>query len=97
MSFLMSGLSCMQSGVVRNLSLLFGVSLSVFILIWPQHIARDLDQLEHGNLSLLMAFMCLLFVHGVGLRFRSRVMQWLISPLLLWPLAALLLFLTLQN
>lgn len=75
---------------------MFGLGLALFVLLWPQHIARDLDQLEHGSLSLLLAFMCLLFVQGLGFRFDSSLLRWLISPLVLWPTTIAMLVLTLS-
>lgn len=85
-----------HSGLARALSLCLGLASALFILVGPQYIARGIEELEHGRLSLLMVAMCLLFVHGVGFRFRSLVMQWLISPLVLWPASVLLFFITLQ-
>lgn len=93
-SWLLNGLHSVYS---RAFSLFIGIALAVFILIWPQHIARDLDQLEHGTLSLLMAFMCLLYVHGVGLRFQHQVMLWLLSPVVLWPAVVVLFFMVVRT
>jgi len=80
-------LSLMHSSLSRMLSLGLGILLALFVLIWPQHVASSLEQLDHGKLMLLMICMCMLFVHGVGFQFHQRMMQWLVSPLILWPMS----------
>ena len=74
----------------RNYRLMFiGIALSVFILLFPQHIARDLTELDHGLLSLVMLAMCGCFVHGIGFTPYNMVAKVMFSPLLCWPIAGL--------
>ena len=73
----------------RVLSFVIGIGLSVFILLFPQHIARDLTELDHGLLSLVMLAMCGCFVHGVGFKPYNVVAKIMFSPILCWPVAGL--------
>lgn len=75
--------------LARMLSFFMAIFLSIFILIFPQHIARDLNQLDHGLLSLLMLAMCGCFVHGIGFRPYNRVAKIAFTPMLCWPLAGI--------
>lgn len=75
--------------MARLLSFLLAIALSVFILLFPQHIARDLTQLDHGLLSLVMLAMCGCFVHGIGFRPYNLVAKIAFSPVLCWPMAGI--------
>lgn len=75
--------------LARVFSFFIGIALSVFILLFPQHIARDLTELDHGLLSLVMLAMCGCFVHGIGFTPYNMVAKVMFSPLLCWPIAGL--------
>ena len=75
--------------LARVLSFIFAIGLSVFILGFPQHIARETTDLDHGILSLIMLAMCGCFVHGVGFQPYNIVAKVLFSPLLCWPVVGL--------
>lgn len=75
--------------VARVLSFIVGIGLSVFILLFPQHIARDLTDLDHGFLSLVMLAMCGCFVHGIGFQPYNIWAKLLFSPVLCWPVVGL--------
>lgn len=75
--------------VARSFSFLIAIGLSMFILLFPQHIARDLTELDHGLLSLVMLAMCGCFVHGVGFQPYNRMAKFMFSPIICWPVAGL--------
>ncbi|MGR6875146.1 cyd operon YbgE family protein [Pseudomonas sp. HK3] len=82
-------LAWLNHPLARLLSFIFAIGLSVFILLFPQHIARDLTELDHGILSLVMLAMCGCFVHGIGFQPYNIVAKILFSPVLCWPVAGL--------
>lgn len=92
MSTQVTEISVMQNSLSRGISFVLAAASSIIILIGPQWVATSPAQLDHGLLSLLMCFMCLLFVHGVGFQFKSTLMHWLVSPLTLWPPSLFLFF-----
>lgn len=75
--------------LARVFSFLLGVGLSVFILFFPQWIARDSTELDHTLLSLVMLAMCGCFVHGLGFKPYNIVAKLIFSPLLCWPISAM--------
>lgn len=82
----------LEGSVVRMTSFLMASAMSIVILIWPNWIALSPERLSHGTLSLCLGFICLLFVHGVGFRFDSKMVRYLISPFTLWPVTFVLFF-----
>jgi cyd operon protein YbgE len=82
-------LAWLNHPLARLLSFIFAIGLSVFILLFPQHIARDLTELDHGILSLVMLAMCGCFVHGIGFQPYNIVAKTLFSPVFCWPVAGL--------
>lgn len=82
-------LKILNHPLARLLSFVFAICLSVFILLLPQHIARDLTELDHGLLSLVMLAMCGCFVHGIGFRPYNIWAKTLFSPILCWPVVGL--------
>lgn len=79
----------LYSAGARVFSFVLGLLSSVFVLIWPQYVARDLSQLDHSFLSLVMLAMSGCFVHGVGFVPRNIIGRWLFSPYLCWPVVAI--------
>lgn len=77
----------------RGLSLIFGGVLALGILIWPKLLYSANGQINHGILSTLMLCMSLLFVHGVGFKFKTRLIDLFVSPIPLWCLMCGILFL----
>jgi len=75
--------------LMRGLSFVLGVGLSIFILLFPQHVARDLTELDHGLLSLVMLAMCGCFVHGIGFVPYNIWAKVMFSPIVCWPFAGL--------
>ena len=75
--------------LARVFSFIIAIALSVFVLLFPQHIARDLTELDHGLLSLVMLAMCGCFVHGIGFKPYNMVAKVMFSPILCWPVAGL--------
>jgi len=73
----------------RGFSFVLGVGLSVFILLFPQHVARDLTDLDHGLLSLVMLAMCGCFVHGIGFQPYNIWAKVIFSPIVCWPFVGL--------
>ena len=75
--------------LARVFSFIIAIALSVFVLLLPQHIARDLTELDHGLLSLVMLAMCGCFVHGIGFKPYNMVAKVMFSPILCWPVTGL--------
>ena len=73
----------------KAFSFILGILSSVFILVWPQHVARDLSELDHSFLSLVMLAMSGCFVHGVGFIPKNVIGRWLFSPYVCWPVVAI--------
>lgn len=82
--------------VLRAISFLLAVFISIIVLFMPQVIAVDTASLDHGEASLLMWGICSGFIHGVG--FIPRWWPWklLFLPLIAWPILGYALFLSLS-
>ena len=82
----------LYSGWARLLSFIFGIVLSIFILLLPQFIAKDVSELDHSLLSLIMLAMSGCFVHGVGFVPKNIFAKYLFSPYACWPIVGLAVF-----
>lgn len=76
--------------MTRLLSLLAGGALAMALLFLPAARGRELSDGEHGAMTLVLVAICGLFVHGSGFRFQRPWLRRLLSPWVLWPLAAAL-------
>jgi len=91
-SFEYKNMGPLYAGWARILSFTFGVVLSVFILILPQVVAKDVSELDHRILSLIMLAMSGCFVHGVGFVPKNILAKYLFSPYVCWPIVGLAVF-----
>lgn len=75
--------------IARALSFVLGVSLSVFMLFFPQLITQYSTDLNHLLLGLFVLAMCGCFVHGLGFQPYNIVAKIIFSPLVCWPISAI--------
>jgi len=76
--------------MVRALSLLLAVAVSVGLMLLPALRGGELTRAGHGLLSPLLIAVCALFVHGLGYQSPRQPFRRLMSPWLLWPLTLVL-------
>jgi predicted membrane protein len=86
---LMKVLAGLDHPMARLLSFMIAIGLSTFIFLFSKHIARDLTQLDHGLLGLVMLATCGCFVHGIGFKPYNIFAKVIFSPILCWPISAL--------
>ena len=73
---------------MRILSFLITLAVAASVILYPRAIASDMTDVPHGWLVLLLIGMSLCFVHGVGFKTNSRILNIIFSPLVAWPCVA---------
>ena len=74
---------------MRILSFLIALAVAASVILYPRAVASDMTDVPHGWLVLLLIGMSLCFVHGVGFKTNSRILniiflRWWRGPV--WPL-----------
>lgn len=91
----MTKLCWLHGTVARIISLLLAIALSALILLYPHPLISEQGGTSHSLLMLLLAGICIGFIHGVG--FSPGTIAWreLLGPIICWPvmLAGLLIML----
>ncbi|GAB4288736.1 MAG: hypothetical protein Kow0083_01370 [Methylophaga sp.] len=82
--------------LLRLLSLLMAVALSLLILIYPPTLISTDGSSQHGVLMIVLLGICIGFVHGTGFQPVHPVWRIVFSPWCAWPpmLVGLLIMLT---
>ena len=60
---------------MRILSFLIALAVAASVILYPRAIASDMTDVPHGWLVLLLIGMSLCFVHGVGFKTNSRILN----------------------
>lgn len=76
--------------MAKAVSLLLAFVFTAALLVVPAMRGGELTAAGHGLLTPTLLALCALFVHGIGYRPDRAWVGQLLSPWLLWPLAALL-------
>ena len=76
----------MYSFFSRTISFLLAMALSGLILLIPHALTNQDNTVNHSLLMLLMIGTMIGFIHGIGFRIKSTLIDYIISPLLAWPL-----------
>jgi len=77
-----------EGRLVRGVSLLLAVSISLVLMVFPYVLGRSLSPAVHAILPLLLLSVCGAFVHGLGYVPESPRLRRMISPAVLWPALA---------
>ncbi len=75
--------------LLRSISILSALSVALLVVLYPRAVATEPSLVRHGPLVLMLIGMSFCWVYGFGFTPRSRVLGWLFSPLVSWPLTAL--------
>ncbi|OUR73112.1 hypothetical protein A9Q78_04940 [Methylophaga sp. 41_12_T18] len=76
----------MNNAYSRYISLLLAIVVSTLVLLFPQSLTNDQNHVEHGLLSLFMLGAMIGFIHGVGFKPENKVIYYLLSPVIAWPI-----------
>ena len=76
--------------MAKAVSLVLALAFTAALLVVPAMRGGELGPARHGLLTVSLIALCALFVHGVGYRPDRRWVARLLSPWVLWPLAAAL-------
>ena len=72
--------------LIRSISFLLAFCLSIAILVFPQPLIGNEGHAHHGLLMLLMIGVGIGFIHGVGFAPQNKVLYYLLSPIIAWPI-----------
>ncbi len=78
--------SWIDKSLVRLVSLLTAIGLSIAILIFPNRLLMENGKSDHDLLMLLLFGICIGFIHGVGFAPKKMVWHILLSPYICWPI-----------
>jgi predicted membrane protein len=83
--------------LMRLISLLLAIVLSVIILVYPQALIAADGTSQHGLLMVLLISISIGFIHGVGFAPRRKIWRETLGPLTSWPLMLFGLYYMLSN
>ena len=76
--------------MAKAVSLALAFAFTAALLLLPAMRGGELTPAGHGLLAPTLLALCALFVHGIGYRPDRAWVERVLSPWVLWPLAAIL-------
>jgi len=76
----------MNNFISRSFSFFLACALSSLILLMPQAFTNEENTVNHSLLMLLLIGIMIGFIHGIGFQAKSRLLGFIFSPMICWPI-----------